>query len=168
MLSLLLLLISVLLFSTLRAEADYFRRPAKKVCLAKLKNVLSPLPSQVPAYQYFAPFEAKIRRQKDFLFNPATRSAYARSFERQNGITVRIRDANAAFLYPRVLPNSRVAVFQIERSWALNEGVTVRDGNAMFYTFPIFNDSGEMLLIILAQANLDFPFYQYCARPTRK
>lgn len=136
-------------------------------CLRALEEVLA-APNAV-AYQYFAPFEATIRRQKDFWFNPATQTAYAESFTQQTGVSVRIRDASGTIIYPIPDPSTRKAqTVSIERSSALNEGVAVRLADNTHYGFNIFDNFGQILSINLYQANTNLPLRQYCIRSNRK
>lgn len=160
-------MISALLLTILAifgsVHADYFRRPASKACAAELESITNPPPNQVPAAQYFAPMEAKIRRQKALWFNPAIAESVLLSFAAENQVDIRVRNAYGAFVQHNApIPQRFVLPVTITRSWAMDQAEITKDFRLTYYTFIMFNDFGEMLTVTLIKENSLIPRQQFC------
>ena len=119
-------------------------------CSQELEGILSQ-PNQV-ALDYFAPYEATIRRQSPLWFNPATQYQVANTFTQETGISAVIQFAIfARNLYPDIM-----------RSWSLAQSATVKEVDETFYSFTMFDSFGQMLTISLYQANTNMPLKQIC------
>lgn len=136
-----------------------------KICREELENITNPPPNYVPAAQYFAPLEAKIRRQKPLWFNPALAESVLLSFAVDNQVDIRVRNAYGQFVQHNApIPHQFVLPVTITRSWAMNQAEITKDFRHTFYSFTMFSDLGEMLTVTLIKETALIPRQQICVK----
>ena len=106
----------------------------------------------IPSLPYLRLLEAEVKTDSAAWFNTNTIRATAIDFANKYGIEVKVLDAmGRGYKYPSLAQYSSARYFSYFRSMSLNSDAYVVSNGLVYFSFPLRNARGEVLMIIFVQ-----------------